>query len=38
MQAYDDFIAGKLEQYEMPRDKIDASITRLKELYPWANS
>jgi tryptophan synthase beta chain len=37
MQAYDDFIAGNLAPYEMPGEKIDASLSRLKNLYPWVN-
>jgi len=37
MKAYDDYLAGKLKPYEMPREKIDDSLTRLRQLYPWAN-
>ena len=37
MKAYDDYLAGKLKPYEMPREKIDASLSRLRQLYPWAN-
>jgi tryptophan synthase beta chain len=37
MQAYDDYIAGKLLPYELPKERIDESITRLKNLYPKLN-
>lgn len=35
MQAYDDYFEGKLPRYEYPGDKIQESLTRLKNLYPW---
>jgi tryptophan synthase beta chain len=35
MQAYDDYLAGKLEPYSLPKQKITESIQRLKNLYPW---
>lgn len=35
MQAYDDYTAGKLEPYSLPKQKIEESLQRLKNLYPW---
>jgi tryptophan synthase beta chain len=35
MQAYDDYIHGKLLPYEYPREKVDESMRKLKQLYPW---
>ncbi len=35
MKAFEDFIEGKLVSYEHPREKIEESIERLKERYPW---
>jgi len=35
MKAFEDFIEGKLMPYEYPREKIEESIKRLKERYPW---
>jgi tryptophan synthase beta chain len=35
MQAYDDYLAGKLPPYEYPKKKVEESIKKLKELYPW---
>ncbi|UCD46093.1 MAG: TrpB-like pyridoxal phosphate-dependent enzyme [Candidatus Bathyarchaeota archaeon] len=37
MKAYDDYLAGKLQPYEMPKEKIDASLNRLKAMYPEIN-
>ncbi len=37
MAAYDAYLGGQLKPYEMPREKIDASLTRLKNLYPGVN-
>jgi len=37
MAAYDAYLGGQLKPYEMPREKIDASLTRLKILYPGVN-
>ncbi len=34
MKAYDDFNAGKLEPFALPQDRIDQSISRLREMYP----
>jgi hypothetical protein len=35
MQAYDDFLSGKLPPYEYPREKVEESMRRLRKLYPW---
>ena len=38
MQAYDDYLSGKLLPYEYPKEKVDESMRRLKQLYPWIKS
>jgi tryptophan synthase beta chain len=38
MKAYDDYNAGKLQPYDMPKEKIEASLGRLRELYPKLNN
>jgi len=35
MKAYEDYLEGKLLPYEYPKEKVEESIKRLKELYPW---
>lgn len=35
MKAYEDFFEGKLLPYEYPREEVEKTIRRLKELYPW---
>ncbi len=35
MQAYDDYIHGKLPPYEYPEEKVSQAIKRLQKLYPW---
>jgi len=35
LKAYDDYLRGKLPPYEYPKEKIEESIKKLKELYPW---
>ena len=35
MQAYDDYLGGKLPAYEYPKEKVDDSMRKLRELYPW---
>jgi tryptophan synthase beta chain len=35
MQSYDDYLSGKLQPYEYPKEKVDESMRRLKQLYPW---
>lgn len=35
MQAYDDYISGKLLPYEYPEEKVEKALQELKQLYPW---
>mgnify|MGYP001056359048 CR=1 FL=1 len=35
MQAYDDYLSGKLLPYEYPKEKVDEAMRRLRKLYPW---
>ncbi len=35
MQAYDDYLSGKLPAYEYPQEKVEESMRKLRELYPW---
>jgi tryptophan synthase beta chain len=35
MQAYDDYLQGKLPPYEYPKEKVDEAIKKLRKLYPW---
>ncbi len=35
MQAYEDYITGKLLPYEYPEEKVAEAMRRLKKLYPW---
>jgi len=35
MQAYDDYLRGKLQPYEYPREEVQKSVKKLKDLYPW---
>jgi len=35
MQAYDDYLRGKLLPYEYPRSEVEKSMQKLRELYPW---
>ncbi len=35
MQAYDDYLRGKLPPYEYPEEEVKKAIRRLRELYPW---
>lgn len=35
MQAFDDYNSGKLPPYEYPKEKVEESMRKLKELYPW---
>ncbi|NWG08844.1 MAG: TrpB-like pyridoxal phosphate-dependent enzyme [Nitrososphaerales archaeon] len=37
MQAYDDYLSGKLLPYEYPKEKVEESMRELKRLYPWLN-
>ena len=35
MQAYEDYLGGKLQPYAYPKEKVDESMKKLKKLYPW---
>jgi tryptophan synthase beta chain len=35
MQAFDDYLSGKLSPYEYPTEKVDESMRKLRKLYPW---
>ncbi|MCP8312747.1 MAG: hypothetical protein H3Z53_00005 [archaeon] len=35
MQAFDDYLRGKLPPYEYPEEEARKAIKRLRELYPW---
>jgi len=35
MKAYDEYFAGKLLPYEYPKEKVEASMRKLRQLYPW---
>ncbi len=37
MRAYDDYLTGRLQPFELPRERIDASLARLREMYPKLN-
>ena len=35
MQAFDDYLSGKLPPYEYPEEKVREAMQKLRELYPW---
>lgn len=35
MQAFDDYLAGKLPPYEYPEERVLDSMRELKRMYPW---
>jgi tryptophan synthase beta chain len=35
MQAYDDYLRGKILPYEYPTEKVEESMRKLRQLYPW---
>jgi tryptophan synthase beta chain len=35
MQAYSDFLGGKLLPCDYPEEKVRESVNKLKQLYPW---
>jgi len=37
MQAYDDYLSDKLLPYEYPTKKVEESMRKLGNLYPWLN-
>ena len=38
MKAYDDYLAGNLKPYELPKERIDESLGRVRAMYPGLNS
>ncbi|MCK4952172.1 TrpB-like pyridoxal phosphate-dependent enzyme [Candidatus Bathyarchaeota archaeon] len=38
MQAFDDYLQGKLLPYEYPEEEVQKSMKRLRELYPWIDT
>lgn len=37
MASYEAYLGGQLKPYEMPKEKINTSLTRLRNLYPGVN-
>ena len=35
MQAFDDYLGGKLSPYEYPEKEVQKAVKKLKKLYPW---
>jgi tryptophan synthase beta chain len=35
MQAYDDYLQGKLLPYTYPEEEVQKAMKKLRELYPW---
>jgi hypothetical protein len=35
MQAYSDYMSGKLLPYEYPEQKVQEAMKKLKDMYPW---
>jgi len=35
MQAFDDYLDGRLSSYEYPTEKVEESMQKLRKLYPW---
>jgi len=35
MQAFDDYLQGKLPPYEYPEEEVQKAMKKLRELYPW---
>jgi len=35
MQAFDDYLQGKLPPYEYPQEEVQKAVKKLRELYPW---
>ncbi|MCW4051426.1 MAG: TrpB-like pyridoxal phosphate-dependent enzyme [Candidatus Bathyarchaeota archaeon] len=35
MSAYEDYLDGKLQPYELPQPRIDETLSRLKRMYPF---
>ena len=37
MKAYDDYLAGNLKPFELPQERIDLSLNRVRAMYPGLN-
>jgi len=37
MASYDAYLGGNMKPYHMPQEKIDASLTRIRNMYPGVN-
>jgi len=37
MASYDAYLSGNMKPYNMPQEKIDASLTRIRNMYPGVN-
>jgi tryptophan synthase beta chain len=37
MKSYDDYLAGNLKPFELPQERIDQSLNRVKAMYPGLN-
>ncbi len=35
MQAFDDYLQGKLPPYDYPQEEVQKAMKKLRELYPW---
>ncbi|MCP8323008.1 MAG: TrpB-like pyridoxal phosphate-dependent enzyme [Candidatus Methylarchaceae archaeon HK02M2] len=35
MQAFDDYLQGKLQPYEYPEEEVRKAMNKLRKLYPW---
>jgi len=35
MQAYDDYLKGKLPPYAYPEEEVKKAMKKLRDLYPW---
>jgi tryptophan synthase beta chain len=38
MKAYDDYLTGNLKPYELPKERIDESLGKVRAMYPGLNS
>jgi tryptophan synthase beta chain len=38
MQAYDDYLSGKLSPYNYPEAKVEQAMLHLRTLYPWLDT
>ena len=38
MQAYDDYLRGKLPPYEYPKERVEEAMRKLRKMYPWLDN